>query len=269
MANKYLQEYLKRNLRELQLKEISILEEIDTICRKHNIDYWLDGGTCLGAIRHDGFIPWDDDIDIAIDEKDLPRFVSIAKKELPEYLSIQDKTEYGKLGFVKVRDLNSYFVEPGDDFSKDYNKGIFVDIFPFRSYPDVNPRRMKKIVKRANKSLAILRSQHYYSIRSVAEYFYFGLKYVVNISLFKLACMLTDMKKYYGNTVECNGYGTIHKRNDVFPVKDIQFEGKTFMGPANPDEYLKALYGDYMKLPPEENRKVHSIFFMVNLDEKK
>lgn len=265
MVNEYLQSYLSSNLRELQLKEVSILEEIDKICRKHNIDYWLDGGTCLGAIRHNGFIPWDDDIDIAIDEKDMARFVNIAKEELPEYLAVQDKTEYRKLGFVKIRDLNSYFVEAGDDFSKDYNKGIFVDIFPFRQYPTINSQVLKKIVKNANKSLAILRSRHYYSIRSFAEFFYFGIKYLFNITIFKLACIATNMNKNYANTVESNGYGTIHRREDVFPVKNIQFEGRTFLGPANPDQYLKSLYGDYMQLPPQDKRKVHSIFFMVNL----
>ena len=66
MKNRYLEEYNRRNLRGCQLKQLDILEEIDRLCRRHSISYWLDGGTLLGAVRHGGFIPWDDDIDIAM-----------------------------------------------------------------------------------------------------------------------------------------------------------------------------------------------------------
>ena len=69
-----------------------------------------------------------------------------------------------------------------------------------------------------------------------------------------------------GNRIVDNGYGVMHRKDTIFPVKDMQFEGMTFMGANNPDAYLKDLYGDYMQLPPEEKRKAHSIFFMTSLD---
>ena len=81
--------YTQQNLRSCQLKQLSILEEIDKICKRHNIEYWLDGGSLLGAIRHGGFIPWDDDIDIAMSLEDEKRFEQIAPKELPEWLFLQ------------------------------------------------------------------------------------------------------------------------------------------------------------------------------------
>ena len=75
MENIYLEKYKQQQLRTCQLKQLSMLEEIDRICRKHHIGYWLDGGTLLGAVRHKGFIPWDDDIDIAMRQEDLKRFI--------------------------------------------------------------------------------------------------------------------------------------------------------------------------------------------------
>jgi lipopolysaccharide cholinephosphotransferase len=78
MNNPYLQRFKEEQLRACQLKQLSILEEIDRICQRHQINYWLDGGTLLGAVRHGGFIPWDDDIDIAMRQDDLERFINIA-----------------------------------------------------------------------------------------------------------------------------------------------------------------------------------------------
>ena len=89
MNNPYLKQFNERQLRTCQLKQLSILEEIDSICRKHKIEYWLDGGTLLGAVRHKGFIPWDDDIDIAMRKKDMERFINIAPSELSKNLTLQ------------------------------------------------------------------------------------------------------------------------------------------------------------------------------------
>ena len=126
MKNSYLEQYKQQQLRRCQLKQLGMLQEIDRICRKHNIGYWLDGGTLLGAVRHGGFIPWDDDIDIAMREEDLQRFVEVAPQELPDTLFLQSReTEPGYPSPVaKVRDKNSFYVEPSDDMAADYQKGL-------------------------------------------------------------------------------------------------------------------------------------------------
>ena len=118
MKNPYLQQYKEQQLRACQLKQLSILEEIDRICQKHKIDYWLDGGTLLGAVRHGGFIPWDDDIDIAMREEDMLRFIEVAPGELREGLFLQTPQiePQSKEPIVKVRDLNSFYVEGADNF---------------------------------------------------------------------------------------------------------------------------------------------------------
>lgn len=112
----YLEQFKQQQLRTCQLKQLGILEEIDRICRKHNISYWLDGGSLLGAVRHGGFIPWDDDIDIAMPQDDARRFAEVAPKELPSTLRLQTPdTENTREPIMKVRDLNSFYVEGNED----------------------------------------------------------------------------------------------------------------------------------------------------------
>ena len=84
MKNQYLSDYVADNLRACQLKQLSILKEVDRICRKHKLSYWLDGGTLLGAMRHGGFIPWDDDLDIGMPRADYDLLMANAKEWLPE-----------------------------------------------------------------------------------------------------------------------------------------------------------------------------------------
>jgi len=267
MENKYHRQYIDENLRSLQLKELEILIEIDQICRKHNIEYWLDGGTCLGAVRHKGFIPWDDDIDIAMRLEDVEVFKKYAQEEFPEWLFFQDKeTDPSiRLSLIKVRNLNSYFVEYGNDFSKPYQKGIFVDIFPFIDYPNVSRGFAKKVLKAINKSRAILSVQHYYSLRSFAEFFYFGAKNIIFTAIWKIACAVKKGDKNIGNLVEHNGYGKFHEKKTVFPLKEIEFEGHSFLAPNDAHQYCEDLYPNHNQLPPESERKAHSIFFLTEL----
>lgn len=268
MENKYLNEYKQQVLRKCQLKQLSILEEIDRICRKHNINYWLDGGTLLGAVRHGGFIPWDDDIDIAMTLDDLHRFVEIAPTELPATLFLQTpQNEPTKEPIVKVRDLNSFYVEGSDNFDAHYEKGLFVDIFPFIPYPGVSRDFVKRVTRGISKSYSILTKSHYYSLRSCAELPWFGMKYLCYSALWKIACILFPPKRAdrLGNILINNGYGIVHTTSRTFPLGTITFEGKDFPAPADVDAYLSDLYRNYMDVPPPEKRKIHSVFIMPEL----
>ena len=161
MKNTYLEQYKAQQLRACQLKQLSILEEIDRICQKHQIGYWLDGGTLLGAVRHGGFIPWDDDIDIAMRQEDLDRFISIAPSELREGLFLQtpQNEPQSKEPIVKVRDLNSFYVEGADNFAADYQKGLYVDIFPMINYPTLPKQLVKRVTLGISRSYSILHSE--------------------------------------------------------------------------------------------------------------
>ena len=269
--NPQLEQYKQQQLRACQLKQLGILAEIDRLCRKHGIGYWLDGGTLLGAVRHGGFIPWDDDIEIAMPLADYRRFVEVARKELPEGLVLQTPADGAmKEPITKVRDLNSFFVEPGDDFSADYGKGLFVDIFPFMPYPNVSRRFARRFGLMYSKSYSILHKPHRYSLRSFAEFFWFGARFLVARMVWAVAFATRKKDTYISNVLNNNGYGIMHRQDSVFPLSTIEFEGKTFSAPANADAYLSDLYKNYMEIPPEDKRKIHAIFMCASLtdDEK-
>lgn len=268
MKQNYQQEFVNRNLRACQLKQVGILQEIDRICRKHNIPYWLDGGTLLGAVRHGGFIPWDDDIDIGMRKEDLDRFIQIAPSELPDNLVVQTPISNHMLKepITKIRDLNSMYIERGDSFIADYPKGLFVDIFPFIDYPTLARTWVKRITLGISKSYSILHKQHYYSLRSFAEFFWFGAKYYLFLIIWTLLCQLCRKGTYLSNILINNGYGIMHRLDAIFPLSTIIFEGQHFSAPANPDAYLRDLYKDhYMELPPVDKRKIHAIYIHPEL----
>jgi lipopolysaccharide cholinephosphotransferase len=267
MKNEHLAAYVARNLRTCQLKQLAILEEMDRICRKHDIPYWLDGGTLLGAVRHDGFIPWDDDIDIAMRLEDLNRFIEIAPKELPEHLFLQTPLSdpESKEPIVKVRDTRSLYIEPGDNFQADYQKGLYVDIFPFIDYPSVPASWVKKLTKSISKSYSILHTPHVYSWRSVAEGIYFGIQYPLYRGVWWMLSHLYKKDTYISNVLINNGYGIMHRKDSIFPLGTIQFEGKEFPAPCRPDAYLKDLYKNYMEIPPKEKQKIHAIYIHPDL----
>ena len=266
----YLEQYKQQQLRRAQLKQLSILAEIDRICRKHAIGYWLDGGSLLGAVRHGGFIPWDDDIDIAMTLDDAKRFAEVAPKELRTGLRLQTPaTEPTREPIMKVRDLNSFYVEGSEDFSQDYSKGLFVDIFPFINYPNVSPKFCKHYGKGMSKCYSILHHAHRYSWRAAFELLYFGAKYAWCKLAWLIAFKTRRCDTFISNILINNGYGIMHRQDNVFPLSDIEFEGKLFSAPANPDAYLRDLYRDYMQVPPKEKQKVHAVFIMPELIEEK
>ena len=267
MINPYLQQFKEQQLRDCQLKQLSILEEIDRICQKYQINYWLDGGTLLGAVRHGGFIPWDDDIDIAMRQEDLDRFISVAPSELREGLFLQTPQNEpdSKEPIVKVRDLNSFYVEGADNFAADYQKGLYVDIFPMIDYPTLPKNWVKRITLDISRSYSILHKAHYYSLRSFLEFFWFGAKYLLNLCLWKMLYTVCQKKVYLSNILINNGYGIMHRQDSVFPLGTIQFEGKSFSAPCNPDAYLSDLYHNYMEIPPKEKQKIHAVFIMPEL----
>lgn len=262
----YLEQFKQQQLRTCQLKQLGILEEIDRICRKHNISYWLDGGSLLGAVRHGGFIPWDDDIDIAMPQDDARHFAEVAPKELPSTLRLQTPdTENTREPIMKVRDLNSFYVEGNEDFSLDYCKGLFVDIFPMIDYPNVSRAFCRKYGKDMSRCYSILHHSHQYSWRAVAELLYFGARYQFCKLMWKAAFTFKRTGTYMSNILINNGYGIMHRRDSIFPLRTIEFEGKRFSAPANTDAYLHDLYRDYMQIPPKEKQKIHSVFILPEL----
>ena len=246
-------------LRKVQLRLLDILVEIDKICRRHNIQYWIDFGTLLGAVRHGGFIPWDDDVDISMPTADYQRFMEIAPKELPEHLFLQTKKSDPsyRLLLNKVRDKNTFFITKFEDFTRDYNKGLYIDIFEVTPYPKACPKLQKRIL------LWYQKVCHFYTVRQnvTLKNHLAALTFpFVKLGLDVMWALLNiSPKSRLGYEKHFSVYGNSYTKDMVLPLKDIVFEGKTFLGPADPDRYLTSIYGDYMKIPPEDKRRTHII----------
>ena len=124
-------------LRRQQMRMLEILLEVDRICKKHDIPYWLSSGTLIGAMRHDGFIPWDDDLDIEMLRSDYLRLMEVLPKELPDWLALQNHdTDPNYFYFyAKVRDRRSRMLEQNGYDRLWKEQGIYIDIFPMEQHP--------------------------------------------------------------------------------------------------------------------------------------
>lgn len=258
------------SLREAQLIMLDILKEVHNICEKNNIRYFLCDGTLLGAVRHKGFIPWDDDLDISMLREDYDKFMSIAKDELPEDLFMQtfDTDPHYKLYHIplKVRHNKSHFIEEGEK-NKKYHQGIYIDIFPIDKVPDSKTKF--SVQSKLSRLLVIMKMK--ISTRDFPSVNFFGrtllqlfghlVSYkVIKKILFSTSKWNKESKgELYTHGVELL-WNTIYDAKDLFPLKKIKFEDAEFWGPNNPESILKQVYGDFMKLPPEDQRQYHAKF---------
>lgn len=244
------------DLRKLQLRLLEILKYIDSVCNAHGIQYWLSSGTCLGAVRHGGFIPWDDDVDIEMFEKDYKRFCKIMMAQNnPDYVLQTHKTDKNfLLSFGKVRDTHSFIEEDfGYDVKYKYH-GCFVDVFPIAPS---NSKRIFKIGIYLNSYL--LTSDHYN--RTVKKTLWLWVN--------KLAVpMLKTISRIATNGVYRHSLGSIFPKirfyKDIKDTIKLQFEDYEFPVPKNYDSYLSTIYGDYMRIPNIKKIQIHTSNFNLS-----
>lgn len=241
-------------LRKAQLRMVDILVEVDKICRRHNITYWLEAGTLLGAVRHEGFVPWDDDVDITLHRKDVKKLKKVLSDELPSFLVLQDSVtdfNFPHL-FFRVRDKLSIY-----DANLPYktnNEGLFIDIIPVE---DVRSFKLKKFID-------YVYGHSHRSIHNMSK--------SISDTLLSLVCyipslVLVKILRLFHLIVPSDKLGHIYgwisndlvDKSDVYPVKEINFEGHSFFAPNNVANYLTRLYGNYMQLPPEKERVVRAV----------
>lgn len=255
----------------VQQVQHEIMQQIAAICRRHNLSYFAIGGTALGAVRHQGFIPWDDDIDIGMPRRDYEAFLKYAALELPDIYYIQHfSTEAASpFYFTKIRKANTRFVEY---YLKDaaIRQGIFVDIFPFDNVPD------GKVLRRLHfrfcrfvyqlflcKSLTTVCSSRFRQkdrLKSaVRRGVHFLLLPVPKVWLFRLLDHCVRMF----NHKETREISHIVRRRlrvaleDLYPIRYLPFGNYEMPIPNNYDAYLRAQFGDYEALPPEAKRYGH------------
>lgn len=257
-------------MNELHKTQLEILDEIVRICRIYELTYYLAGGSVLGAVRHQGFIPWDDDVDVMMPRRDYNLFLEKAKVELNEkfYIDNVDENDEYYLFFSKIKKRNTIFKESAHGQYPQDKMGIFVDVFPLDDTQNDNSMMLKiqdKIIGSVKGELLYTRM-----LRRKPVSFLQKIKRLVlsPFSSKRLLDFIISVAQIQNNT-ECDYYINFgsqygYKRQTMLksiygkPVK-LLFEGEYYNVPEKYDEFLKKLYGeDYMSLPPIEKRIMHN-----------
>ena len=249
-------------LRKIQMEELSILVAVKKVCDKNGIDYFLDSGTLLGAIRHGGFIPWDDDIDIGMTRKNYEMFKKVAQRDLGDIFFVQTWETEKKYGnaHMKVRKCGTVFLEDNKN-AQDINNGIFIDILPYDFLPDT-PKKRNKLQRKLTFIRRIIQLQcGYFRTNSILhKVLYIGAKHLNKDKLIHKYNHIvknnssSNAKCMYAHTGNAKLGTWIMDKDIVTHLCNVEFEGLQFKAPLNWDAYLKRAYGDYMKLPPIEKQ---------------
>lgn len=270
-------EYLisDKELRQIQLIELEMLIEVDRICRKHLISYCISAGTLLGAVRHNGYIPWDDDADVAFMRDEYIRFREICKTDLDTqrfYFHDQESTEGYRWGYGKLRRKGTEFIRLNQE-AMPYEQGIFIDLMPYDHVPD-------NYLKRKIHALQcyLYRKSFFATIGKHSskrfEKIVFTLLDCINDQWLFTSYQSFVKKSNRKPTQRVriltlpvpgnqNGYRTRWLKN----IEPIVFEGIQLSGMQFYHEYLSYKYGDYMQLPPLSSRKTHPVSKLTLLSE--
>lgn len=273
-------------LEKLKRRELEILIEFDRVCNQLGINYTLSSGTLLGAVRHAGFIPWDDDIDVAMLREDYEKFINNAQSLMPDHFFIQtyETDRNYPLNFGKIRDTSTILVEYSTK-SLDMQNGLYMDIFPIDKVAKNSFKRKlnnwlltiilaikfsytKEWAEKSNSTLnKFLRKVVFYHIARI-------------IGIYRLNSLETSIrtKENKGNSNVTYGDRYVLPPNrlkdkmlmpmNIFnSYNQIEFENKTFKSIVEMNKYLKTIYGDYMKLPPKEKRVSLHDYCEIRIDD--
>jgi len=244
----------------------NIFKEVKVIFDKYDLRYFAIGGTCIGAVRHHGFIPWDDDMDIAMPEPDYRRFIEIARRELPDYLGVFERREHDHdpINAARVHDKRTTFIQTHEVKYPGEYKGVFIDILPLCGVPDGEKEQRdycKKFCRyfRMNEKR---RCSFFYLDRLPSRVLWLAalpFRLLPRDFWFRRLDKLTA--KYPYDKMKLTGDTWVaHIDNILFDKKiyaryiELPFEDTVMRCSAEYDAYLKRIFGDYMTLPPEDKR---------------
>lgn len=259
-------------LEELQSCMLEITKKIHQICEKHELRYWLSYGSLLGAIRHDGFIPWDDDMDIMMPRKDFYRFLEVAQEELGDdyFLQTPDTDHnYTILNVpVKVRDNHTTVIEEWD---KNYHQGAFVDIFIMDFVGD-DPSAYFKVRKKTAMLASLKMRIDFHQLAGIKKY----IRILLQLLCKPIPCRTLfhyiekQGQKFVAHDDKDSSMcatGLEHVEKDIYTLESIfplqlhTFEDAEFYIPHDAKKLLSDAYGNYLQEPPLEERIPHGIYY--------
>lgn len=262
-------ELIRQDVRKVQL---NILIKLDEVCHNYGLRYYLAFGTCLGALRHKGFIPWDDDIDVLMPYADAKKLIEF-QNEFGEKYFIQSRetdNDYRSIA-MRIRDSSTTCIEK-DEIKLNINKGIYVDIYPYyecssnkiiRTIDILRSHLFKVLV---NNRPAVNHGKMLYWASKAILFFYSEKRRSNKIK--KLEYRLSSVKgneilDYFGQDITLFTAISYPKEWFAEPQK-LPFEGKFFDGATEPEKYMTKRYGDYMTLPPNEDQVFHHTYVKID-----
>lgn len=256
---------------------LSIFKEVAKVCDNHNVPYYAIGGTCIGAVRHKGFIPWDDDLDIAIPIEHFEEFVGIARKELPSHLYVytSDDVKHYHYVWMKVCDKRTTFIEKSEYKLKDAYKGIFIDVMPISGLPSQQNGRAEfirkiKLYEKLNDRLRF--SNCFLTIKSfigrlpfrilskILPYNYFSKKYLNYLKSYPFRDSSYTGYVWYSQWIERLIFPTSFFGEGV----KLNFEDTLINCPSKYHKYLTQQFGDYMIPPSINEQEIHAGLIDIN-----
>ena len=278
--NNSLYQLTDSDIEEIQKILLEMMDDIHNVCEKYHLTYAISGGAMLGAVRHGGFIPWDDDIDICMPRRDYNRLYKFMLREYGDKYWVQEvrKDEKYDLNFMKIRRKNTVYLEV---FDMDPDKaGIFIDVFPAENVYNNSVFRMLQgiitdglllavsCVRMASKKEKLISYTSGSDVeKSVRLKCLIGR--ILGILPLRQWLLITDwfmgICKNHGSeyiSVPCGRkhfFGELYHRRNFYPPRKMDFDGYNFYGVRNADVYLKNMYDDYMKIPEEAKRERHSV----------
>ncbi|SDB46885.1 lipopolysaccharide cholinephosphotransferase [Pseudobutyrivibrio sp. YE44] len=247
------------DINELHNIQLEMMEQFDKLCKEEGLTYFLAGGTLLGAIRHKGFIPWDDDVDLSMPRPDYEKLMSLGKNH-PEKFGFLSLTQIGDgtnypLPFAKIENTKTV-IKKGDKSQG----GLFIDIFPIDGYGD-NKDNAKMLIRKAcdsgcriGRTFLPWSELKFKTALCKVLYILKGREKMYKDLIMNLQKNDFYKSEYIGSTFGLRCEKEIIERWTFETTIELPFEGKMFMAPKGYDQYLTQMYGNYMELPPVEKR---------------